>query len=338
MKIGASPHCMVSGSTRGAPHALSSRPVCCRSRSARSGQRPVAASTESNRSSGADDTRAYWNTDIRVASAPLDGSSATIDYATSSEGLAIDGIGRRAEMLAVREEHRSHAEAMHRLADLEADDTGADDRHRARQIAQLEDVIVDEHRVAHAVQRRRDARLRAGGDDHRPRLDPRMVVHREHRRREEARPAVQALLGGKRLDVVEDEADEPIALAAHPLHDGAPVDAHALYADAEAPGAGHVVRDVGGGDQQLRRHAADAGAVVPPPPDSINTTVAPAAAARARAQAGAARSDDRDVDPLHSIGTRSHHLDDRADLVPVDRGRPGDELADHGVELRHVRV
>jgi hypothetical protein len=37
-----------------------------------------------------DDARAYWNTDIRVFSAPLDGSGTVLQYATSSSGLAID--------------------------------------------------------------------------------------------------------------------------------------------------------------------------------------------------------------------------------------------------------
>jgi len=37
-----------------------------------------------------DDTRAYWNTDIRVFSAALDGSDLPLQYATASTGLAIN--------------------------------------------------------------------------------------------------------------------------------------------------------------------------------------------------------------------------------------------------------
>lgn len=37
-----------------------------------------------------DDARAYWNTDIRVFSSALDGSTLPLEYATASTGLAID--------------------------------------------------------------------------------------------------------------------------------------------------------------------------------------------------------------------------------------------------------
>jgi hypothetical protein len=61
------------------------------------------------------------------------------------------------------------------------------------------------------------------------------------------------------LDVLQAEAHEAVALALHALHHRRPVDAHAgARVHPERRRVREAVGGLGRGDQQLRRHAADA--------------------------------------------------------------------------------
>jgi hypothetical protein len=99
----------------------------------------------------------------------------------------------------------------------------------------------------------------AGGDDEAAEPDAGLVVDREDVGRDEGgcpEDQVAGLLEG--AAVVEDERDEPVALALDAVHDLAAVDAGGAAEDAEVDGLADALGGLGGGDQQLRGHAADA--------------------------------------------------------------------------------
>jgi hypothetical protein len=78
---------------------------------------------------------------------------------------------------------------------------------------------------------------------------------------DETRIAAQAIRLGNAFDVAQREADEPVALAPHPIHDRATIDADdTIEVHTEArrrcDGVGRIRRS----DEQLARHAADASA------------------------------------------------------------------------------
>ena len=82
----------------------------------------------------------------------------------------------------------------------------------------------------------------------------RMVVH-------ETCMAAKAIRFGNAFNVAQHETDEPVALAPHPIHDRATIDADdTIMVHAEARRRFDGVGRIRGGDEQLARHAADAGA------------------------------------------------------------------------------
>jgi hypothetical protein len=93
--------------------------------------------------------------------------------------------------------------------------------------------------------------------------------------------AAKAVRFGNAFNVAQNEIDEPVALALHSIHDRTAIDAdNTIMVHTEArrrfDGVGRIRR----GDEQLARHAADAGAqVVPYAPPSMSIAVAPAARA-----------------------------------------------------------
>ena len=114
---------------------------------------------------------------------------------------------------------------------------------------------------------------------------------------EEAGVSGQAVLRRKVLDHLEDGADEVVAQLAHPLHHRPAVDARRAAVDPEHGRFLHRVRRVGGGDQELARHAADpgAGGAVRPALDQhqpAGVLAHPAIGGQTRG----AGPDDRDVD------------------------------------------
>ena len=73
--------------------------------------------------------------------------------------------------------------------------------------------------------------------------------------------AAKAVRFGDAFDVAQHETDEPVALAPYPIHDRATIDAEgAIEVHAEARRRCDGVGRIRGGDEQLARHAADAGA------------------------------------------------------------------------------
>ena len=154
------------------------------------------------------------------------------------------------------------AEPMKRLAELEADHAGAEDRDRARQVVPGEDVVVDDEAIAGGAQQRRDRGRGAGGDD--GAAEARCAcggastssgpVVDETRVADGSGPPP-----GSSVDAIEHEPDEAVALALHARHHGLAVDlAAAVEAKAEFRPARDAVRRFGGRDEELARHAADA--------------------------------------------------------------------------------
>ena len=114
---------------------------------------------------------------------------------------------------------------MQRLPQLQADDSRADHGHGLRQILPIEDIVADDEAVAEGVERVRAGRTRAGRDDHGPGNDTRMSTDVERMVVDETCMAAQAIRLGNAFDVAQHEADEPVALAPHPIHDRATIDA-----------------------------------------------------------------------------------------------------------------
>ena len=151
---------------------------------------------------------------------------------------------------------------LERLAELEADDAGAEDGDRGGERVPREDVVVDDEPVLHRVEHRRNEGRRAGRDDDRARLEPPQhlavrAVDLEHAGGDEPCAAVELVVLGDRLDALDDEADEAVALAADAVHDRAAVDLD-RGVDAERRRVLGVVGGLAGRDEELARHAADA--------------------------------------------------------------------------------
>jgi len=153
-----------------------------------------------------------------------------------------------------------------RLAKFEADDAGAEHGDRRRQILPVEDVVVDDQPIAGSAQHRRQVGRGAGGDHRAAELDGEGDAavrpgHLERVRSGETRVADEPVARRDLVDTVEHETDEAVALATHAGHHGAAIDAHrAIEPQPERGPTRDAVRSLGGSDEQLARHAADAGA------------------------------------------------------------------------------
>ena len=108
--------------------------------------------------------------------------------------------------------------------------------------------------------------------------------------------APEAVLVGNAVDGFEYEADKPVALAAHALHDGVAVDTRLVDLNAERRRLAHGMSCLGGRNQQLAWHAADAGTgrAVGAPLDE-NDAAGPLAGGAIGGQPGRTGADDGDV-------------------------------------------
>ena len=124
-----------------------------------------------------------------------------------------------------------------------------------------------------------------------------MLIHAQHGVRHEARLATDLVLGGNILHAVQHEADETVALALDAIHDRLAIGADlAFHAHAERIGMHRGMRGLGGGDQQLGRHAAHAraGRAIGAALDQQGA-LAGGAGGAISGQAGGAGADDGDV-------------------------------------------
>jgi hypothetical protein len=207
------------------------------------------------------------------------------------------GIAQGPHRPALAEQAHAHAQAMQRLAELEADAAAAEHRDRCGQVLPLEHVVAGHQQIADLGEEGRVGRPGARGDHDTVGLDHRVVADLETVVVDEAGVSGHAVRRRKVLDHLEHRADEIVAQVAHPLHHRAAVDARRADVDPEHPRLPHGMGRVGGGDQELARHAADAsaGGAVRPDLDQdqpLGVLAHPAIRRKARG----AGPDDRDVD------------------------------------------
>ena len=183
-----------------------------------------------------------------------------------------------------------------RLREFAADRPAADHDQVAWRLAEFEDRLVGEVRRRREAGDRRHEGARAGCDDEAPRahdraagLDaagvakPRLRAQHSDAEPLEARLAVVGL----------DRGDHAADMRAH--RDG--VDARLLAMHAEARGLAHAMRGLAGGDQRLRRHAAEVEAVAAHMRAlDQHDTLAQLGRARGDRQAARAGADDADID------------------------------------------
>ena len=234
------------------------------------------------------------------------------------------GVAQVGHAAAAREDAHAHAEAGQGLAQFQPDHARADHGHRAGQIVPVKHVVAGDDAWADVLQLRQHHRRRPGGDHEALRFDFKMVVDAQGVRAGEPGMAADPVCFGKPLDALEHEADKPVALAPHAFHHGAPVDAFFARMHAEARRHVEHVGGVGGGNQELARHAADAGAG--------GAVVAAFDDDRARAlrmgravggHARGAGADHGDVDcqflhtRLHGVTIRRFHFKCRAGPLPA---------------------
>jgi hypothetical protein len=168
-------------------------------------------------------------------------------------------IAERADAVTAPKYRDTDSQSMQRLPQLKADDSRADHGHGLRQIPPIEYIVTDDEALAEGVERIRAGRTRAGRDDGRPGNHARMLIDLKRMVVHETGMAAKAVRFGNAFNVAQHEADEPVALAPHPLHDCAPVDAHDTIMMHTEGGRGlDGVGCIRGGDEQLARHAADA--------------------------------------------------------------------------------
>ncbi len=171
------------------------------------------------------------------------------------------GVGERADAPAAAVQTHAHPQPVQRLRQFQPDDAGAGDGHRRRQRLPGEDIVVDDEPVAQfAPPGFGHRRARTGGDDDAVGQHARVTAHVERVVVDEARVALQPMPGRPVLHGFDDETDEAVALAAHAVHHRRAVDDQATAVHAKASRVRDGVRRLGGGDEQLARHAAHAGA------------------------------------------------------------------------------
>src|ERR1700730_3755671 len=151
-------------------------------------------------------------------------------------------IADRANAATAPKDRDVNSEPMQRLPQLQADDSRADHGHGLRQILPIEYIVTDNEAVTERVERVFASRTRAGRNDRGPGDNTRL-------------PTFERMVVDERC------------VAAHPvrfgeaIHDRATIDADdAIVVHTEAPRRFDGMGRIGGGDEQLARHAADAGA------------------------------------------------------------------------------
>ena len=159
-----------------------------------------------------------------------------------------------------------NAESMQRLTQLQTDNPRADHGHGFGQIGPVEDIVADDQAVAQGLERIRIVGARAGCNDDALALDPGMVSDRQRMVVHETCMAANAVRLGNVLHVAQHETDKAVALAPYPIHDRASIDAdNAIDMDAKVRRLADGMGGLGGGNEELARHAAHAragGAVV----------------------------------------------------------------------------
>jgi hypothetical protein len=190
-------------------------------------------------------------------------------------------------------------------AQFQADHTGADHRHRLRQVLPVKHFVAGDHLRAEIRQHRQPGRRGTGGDHDARRLDVDAVtveaIDAQQMRFEKARIAAHLVLVRRGVDAFEDEADEAVALAVHARHHFHAVDAFLAGVDTELRRQVQHVRRLGRRDQELARHAAHTragGAVLPALDHHRARTLRPGRPVGH--QARRAGADHRNID-LHSI-------------------------------------
>jgi hypothetical protein len=190
---------------------------------------------------------------------------------------------------------------MERLTELECDHPRAEHGDRFGEVGKLEDRLAGEHVRLEPAEQGGEPGGRTRGDHDRARIEARRPVRPldlEKRRADEARLSAEAGRGCEGLRRLDDEADEAIALATDPLQNRRAVHAgRHRELDSEGAGAPGLVGQLGGGDQQLRRHAADSGAGGAIGPGLDQYGFSPGSLRLApRVQARGSGSDDRHID------------------------------------------
>ena len=159
-----------------------------------------------------------------------------------------------------------NTQAMQRLSQLQADNPRADHGHGFGQIVPVEHVVADDQAVAQSPERIEVGGARAGCDDYALGRDARMVSDRYRMVVHETCMAANAVRVGNVLHVAQHETDKAVALAPYAIHDLAAIDAdNAIDMDAKARRLPDGMGGLGGGNEELARHAAHAragGAIV----------------------------------------------------------------------------
>ena len=167
-------------------------------------------------------------------------------------------VRQRRDAAALGEAPHADAEPRERLRRLDADHARPEDDDGIGQGLHLEEV-----RDGEAARPRplsdlgRDARRRARRDHHPPRAE-RLAVHQQHARLAEAGRPAQPVRLRDRERLLDHALDEAVAQRVEPRHHRRAVHGHRARAHAERVRLPRRVRVLGGGDQELGRHAARA--------------------------------------------------------------------------------
>jgi hypothetical protein len=164
------------------------------------------------------------------------------------------------QVLSLIEHLRVDAEADQRLRQLQPERAGTDHRHRARQVRQVENGFIGQHPVAERCEHRRDIRMRTGRDDDGLGFDLPPIVEHQRGRIDEMGAAADPDIGWDLFDGLDGAGGKRVAFLAYARHHGGAVDFGLGHLDAEDRSGTRRMGCMGGGDQQLGRHAADSGA------------------------------------------------------------------------------
>lgn len=177
-------------------------------------------------------------------------------------------IAEAGDAPATPEHMDAHAQPMQCLAQLQADDPGAEHRHRIGQVVPIEYIVIHHQAIAGGLEGIRDMRTRTGGDDDALGADAiecgdiAVVVGSEHEgvRIFECSMRTHDVCRVEAPHRTQHETDEAITLLAHPAHDRAAIDLAGIAVDAERGQQRQLMACLRRRDQQFRGHAAHAGA------------------------------------------------------------------------------
>ena len=177
------------------------------------------------------------------------------------QGVVANGvILDRADRPANPEHTHPHAQSAQRLTQLQTNHPRTKNRDRVGEVLPFENIVIHHQAILGVVQETGDIGPRSGRNDNAPGLHLKIVTDLQTIRGHEPGVPLQKMRFRKLLHRINHRRNEPVPFASHPFHNPPAIDADALGRHAKNVSQLHLMRIVGGRNQQLAWHASYSGA------------------------------------------------------------------------------